>query len=283
MTAAHVREVGTHRSWQWLGTAAGVAFLAVLCWLIADHVKHIDWPGVRRALAAYPPLTLAGAAVLVAASHFTYACYDLLGKRYAHHRLPVRRVLGVAFVSYAFNLNLGTLVGGVGFRLRLYHRVGLGAAQIARVIALAIVTNWSGWFLLTGSVFAARQVPLPESFTFGAGALQVIGVAMLALPLAYVALCFRSRRAQIALAKPRVHVAERADVSGADRHLDPQLAADWNHRLAADAARARVRDGRGDPAQRCHARRADAYPGGSRRARRHLRRGLRPTRSRRAG
>ena len=197
MTAAQVPQVSTPRSWQWVGTAAGVAFLALLCWLIADHVKHIDWAGVRGALAAYPPLTLAGAAVLVAASHFTYACYDLLGKHYAHHRLPVRRVLGVAFVSYAFNLNLGTLVGGVGFRLRLYHRVGLGAAQIARVIALAIVTNWSGWFLLTGAVFAARQVPLPESFTFGAGALQVLGVAMLALPLAYVTLCFRSRRRKL--------------------------------------------------------------------------------------
>jgi glycosyltransferase 2 family protein len=197
VTAAHIREVATPRSWHWLGTAGGVAFLVLLGWLIADHVKHIDWPGVRRALAAYPPLTLAGAALLVAASHFTYACYDLLGKRYAHHRLPVRRVLGVAFVSYAFNLNLGTLVGGVGFRLRLYHRVGLGAAQIARVIALSIVTNWSGWFLLTGAVFAARQVPLPESFTFGAGALQVLGVAMLALPLAYVTLCFRSRRRKL--------------------------------------------------------------------------------------
>jgi hypothetical protein len=194
LTAAHVRDVEAPRWLHWLGTAAGVAFLAVLCWLIADHVKHIDWAGVRRALGAYPPLTLVGAAVLVAASHFTYACYDLLGRGYARHRLPVRRVLGVAFVSYAFNLNLGTLIGGVGFRLRLYHRVGLGAAQIGRVIALSIVTNWSGWLLLAGSVFAARQVPLPESFTFGAGALQAIGVAMVALPLAYVALCFRSRR-----------------------------------------------------------------------------------------
>jgi len=197
MTAVHVREVESQRWLHWLGTAAGVAFLALLCWLLADYLKHIDWAGVRRALAAYQPLSLAGAAVLVAASHFTYACYDLLGKRYAHHRLPTRRVLGVAFVSYAFNLNLGTLVGGVGFRLRLYHRVGLGAAQIARVIALSIATNWSGWFLLTGSVFAARQVPLPESFTFGAGALQVLGVAMMALPLAYVTLCFRSRRRKL--------------------------------------------------------------------------------------
>jgi uncharacterized membrane protein YbhN (UPF0104 family) len=194
LSAAQPRDAQAPRWAHWLGTAFGVACLAVLAWAIADRVEEVDWPGVRRVLTAYPPLTLAAAAALVAASHFTYACYDLLGRQYARHALPTRRVLGVAFVSYAFNLNLGTLIGGVGFRLRLYNRVGLGAAQIGRVIALAIVTNWSGWLLLAGTVFAARQAPLPESLSFGAGALQAVGVAMLAVPLAYVTLCFRSRR-----------------------------------------------------------------------------------------
>ena len=30
----------------------------------------------------------------------------------------------VTFVSYVFNLNLGSLVGGVAFRYRLYSRLG---------------------------------------------------------------------------------------------------------------------------------------------------------------
>ena len=40
-------------------------------------------------------------------------------------RCATRKVMGVNFISYAFNLNLGSLVGGVAFRYRLYSRLGL--------------------------------------------------------------------------------------------------------------------------------------------------------------
>jgi uncharacterized membrane protein YbhN (UPF0104 family) len=105
-----------------------------------------------------------------------------------------RRVLTVGVISYAFNLNLGSLVGGFGFRLRLYHRLGLRASQIANVIALSLVTNWTGWLLLAGTVFALGQVPLPESFALSSLSLQVLGVGMILAALAYVVLCFASPR-----------------------------------------------------------------------------------------
>jgi len=174
--------------------AGGLAFLLLVAWLVADYVQAIDWGGVRRALYAYSPLTLGAAAALVALSHLTYASYDLLGRAYAEHRLAARRVIGVAFISYAFNLNLGSLVGGFGFRLRLYHRLGLRPAQIGHVIALALVTNWSGWLLLAGVAFATRQVPLPDSFALGALGLQALGIVMVAAALGYIVLCFASPR-----------------------------------------------------------------------------------------
>ena len=107
---------------------------------------------------------------------------------------PTPAVLGTAFISYAFNLNLGSLVGGVGFRIRLYSKLGLDAASIGRVIAFSLVTNWSGWLLLAGARFAARQVTLPETFPIGEVGLQAIGVVMVAVPLAYIAACFFSKR-----------------------------------------------------------------------------------------
>jgi glycosyltransferase 2 family protein len=171
-----------------------LAFLGLVAWLIADHVREIEWTEVRAALVAYPLATLAVAAALVVASHFTYACYDLLGRLYVGHKLSTPAVLGTAFISYAFNLNLGSLVGGFGFRIRLYSKLGLDAADIGRVIAFSLVTNWSGWLLLAGASFAARQVRLPESFPIGVAALQAIGCVMIAVPLAYVAACFWSRR-----------------------------------------------------------------------------------------
>lgn len=201
MTASAAEPLSSPRSgWRalvrqrWFAPAVALLFLALVGWLIADHVREIDWGEVRAALAAYRASTLAAAAALVLASHLTYASYELIGRRYLGHALSTGRVLGVGFVSYAFNLNLGSLVGGVGFRLRLYSKLGLDAAQIGRLIALSLVTNWSGWLLLAGATFALRQIALPPSFPLPAGLLQALGIAMLALPLAYAAACFFARR-----------------------------------------------------------------------------------------
>jgi uncharacterized membrane protein YbhN (UPF0104 family) len=177
-----------------LGPWLALAFLALVAWLIADHVREIEWTEVRKAILAYPLATLATAAALVIASHFAYACYDLLARRYVGHKLATRAVLATAFISYAFNLNLGAWVGGFGFRIRLYNKLGLDAAAIGRVIAFSLVTNWSGWLLLTGASFAARQVRLPESFPLGIAGLQALGCAMVGVPIAYVVACFWSKR-----------------------------------------------------------------------------------------
>jgi len=42
-----------------------------------------------------------------------------LGRHLTRHRLGTGTVMGVTFISYAFNLNLGSLVGGVAFRYRV--------------------------------------------------------------------------------------------------------------------------------------------------------------------
>jgi glycosyltransferase 2 family protein len=188
------RRVFTPERRRKLGPWLAVAFLALVGWLIADHVREVDWPAVREAIAAYPMTMLAAAIGCVVASHAIYACYDLLAKRYVGHRVPAPAVLATAFVSYAFNLNLGAAIGGFGFRIRLYSKLGLCAAEIGRIIAFSLVTNWSGWLLLAGATFALRQIPLPESFPVGASALQAIGVAMTIVPIAYVAACFFSRK-----------------------------------------------------------------------------------------
>jgi uncharacterized membrane protein YbhN (UPF0104 family) len=179
---------------RWFGATVALAFLVLVGWLLADHVREIDWRQVRAALASYRAPTLAWAAALVLASHLVYASYELIGRRYVGHALPASRVLAVGFVSYAFNLNLGSLVGGVGFRLRLYDKLGLDAAQTARLIGLSFVTNWSGWLLLAGGAVAAHQVELPQAFPLPQAVLQAIGIAMVALALAYGAACFASKR-----------------------------------------------------------------------------------------
>ena len=192
---AHRPSHRRHRPlWKWLGRAFITVIVALAAWLLLRLLRDVDWNEVLATLAAYPMITLVGAVVLVACSYLLYGAYDLLGRHYTHHTLSRRTTASIAFVAYACNLNLGPIVGAVGLRLRLYTRYGLRAAQVARIVGLSFVTNWSGYLLLGGAVLALRQVELPPSMSIGTGALQVLGVLMMALPVAYVVACARSKR-----------------------------------------------------------------------------------------
>lgn len=152
------------------------------------------WTEVMASLRAYSWGTLLVCSAWAACSLALYSCFDLLGRSYTGHQLPARRVMAVTFISYVFNLNLGALIGGVGFRWRLYTRLGLQTGQITRIVALSLVTNWLGYFLLAGSLFAFHPLPLPPSWTIKATGLQLLGAGLLAAGLAYLLLCALSKR-----------------------------------------------------------------------------------------
>jgi uncharacterized membrane protein YbhN (UPF0104 family) len=185
--------------WPALKRSASAIFFALVLWLVVRHARTVKWGEVWQSITDYPAATLALAAALAAASHALYACFDLVSRRYAGHHLPTPRVLATTFVSYAFNLNFGALVGGLAFRIRLYTRQGLDAATISRVYGLSMVTNWLGYFVLAGAVCLAQPIPVPEAWSLGSGALRGLGVALLAVPLAYLGLCGLSRRRRFSL------------------------------------------------------------------------------------
>src|SRR5690606_31289145 len=93
-----------------------------------------------------------------------------------------------------FNLNFGSLVGGIAFRLRLYSRLGLAYATITRVLTLSMLTNWLGYLLLAGMVFTVAPLQLPPDWKMDSAGLRLLGAALLALALAYLLLCGWSKR-----------------------------------------------------------------------------------------
>ena len=102
--------------------------------------------------------------------------------------------MAVTAISYVFNLNLGSLVGALALRFRLYSRLGLRYGVIARVVSLSMLTNWLGYVLLAGAVFTLQPPGLPPGWRFSPAAWQYLGVALLALGAAYLLLCAYSRR-----------------------------------------------------------------------------------------
>src|SRR5690554_1588040 len=184
------------RPWQrWLKRGVALLFFVLLAGLLTSMVRNIDWLEVGETLRGYSlPLLLAGVGIS-AASYFIFCSYDLLGKRYTRHSLPARRVLLVAFVCYAFNLNLGAWVGSLAMRYRLYTRLGLGMATVTRVLSVSLIANWLGYMILAGTIFAFRLLELPSAWEIGAQGLQLIGIGLLAVSFTYLAACrFSPRR-----------------------------------------------------------------------------------------
>jgi uncharacterized membrane protein YbhN (UPF0104 family) len=180
--------------WPWTKRILTAAFFALVVGLLVKYARGVDWSEVKDSLLGLPRHVLLEAAALCALSHLLMSCFDLLGKRYTRHPLPVARCMQVNFISYAFNLNLGSLVGGVAFRYRMYSRLGLSTATITRVLTLSMLTNWLGYLLLGGIVFTVFPLQLPPDWKIDSEGLRLLGIVLLAVALAYLLLCGWSKQ-----------------------------------------------------------------------------------------
>ncbi len=203
--------------WQQVRRWAVPVFGVVVLGMLLSHAHKVDWAGAWKALKAYPPsllLTVLGVATL---SHALYGCFELIGRHHTRHALPRWRTWAIAVTCYAFNLNLGSLVGGVALRARLYTRAGLDQATIAQVVGLSLATNWLGYGVLAGSLFALGAIDPPAQVHIGKAAFHALGALMLLLALGYVVACarlhgreWRVRGRSVHLPSPRVAIVQLA-------------------------------------------------------------------------
>lgn len=175
--------------WTRIGRVAMVVFLAVVAVLLVRYARAINWDRVLASLADYRASELLVAAALAATSYLFYCSYDLTARRYTQHRLSTARVMAVAFVSYVMSLNLGALIGGGGFRLRLYSHAGLAPARIVRVAAFSIFTNWLGYAVLAGLILFTGVLRIPPDWPVPLWLPRAIGSVLLALAVAYWIAC----------------------------------------------------------------------------------------------
>ena len=187
------------RWWPWLKRLLSLVFFGLVAWLLVSQARAVEWSQVFLSLRAYPPSALLVAVALAIASLGLYSSFDLLGRRYTGHTLSVPRVMTVTFISYVFNLNLGSLIGGVAFRYRLYSRLGLATGVITRILSLSMLTNWIGYLLLAGLVFSLQPPTLPLGWKIDAAQLRLLGLLLVGLALAYLGLCAFSRQRSLVL------------------------------------------------------------------------------------
>jgi uncharacterized membrane protein YbhN (UPF0104 family) len=179
---------------RWLRRLGGALFFCGVTFLLVREARGIAWDEVLAAARAYTGPQLLGAAGLAAASLTLYSCFDLLGRRYTGHHLGAAPVMAVTFISYVFNLNLGSLVGALALRFRLYSRLGLTYGVIARVASLSMLTNWLGYALVAGVIFSLHPPALPRDWPLSAGRWPYLGAGLLAVGVAYALFSAFSRQ-----------------------------------------------------------------------------------------
>lgn len=174
--------------WPWAQKTLATLFFIVVAFLLLRLAQTVSWAEVGQAMRALPVERICTAAALALASHGVYGTFDWVGRHCSAHGLGRAATLRVAMTSYPFTLNLGTLIGGLGVRYRLYSRRGLELSTIGQVVALSIVTNWVGYLLLA-SVLPWIWVP-PSIGSWSGTQWKIAGAGLGILPLSYVVLCY---------------------------------------------------------------------------------------------
>lgn len=180
--------------WPWTRRLLTLAFFAAVGYLLFTQARNVDWDEVVAAIRRRPASDMLVALAFAAGSYVLYSCFDLFGRHITGHGLAVPKVMTVNFVSYAFNLNMGALVGGVAFRYRLYSRLGLDTPTTTRVVAMSMLTNWLGYLLLAGLAFWWAPPSPPPDWKLDMAGLRVLGMALFAAAIAYLLLCAFSKR-----------------------------------------------------------------------------------------
>ena len=176
-----------------------LGFFVVIVWLLVSRTRAVDWSEVWVALQALGTPVLLASLLLSLLSYALYGGYDLFARHYTRQSLPKSLTASIAAICYAFNLNMGAWLGGIGLRYRLYSRFGVERGTITRIVGLSLVTNWSGYCLLAGIAGSFGFVDLPDGGRIGDLGLRLIGFALLLGVTSYVALCGVSRRRSFSL------------------------------------------------------------------------------------
>lgn len=173
-----------------LATAFVVAVLVLIAWA----ARQVPWVQVGAALHSYSVPVLLAALGITALAYLCYGTFDLLGRRWLRAQVTPMAALRTAMICFALNLSLGSLVGTMASRWRLYGQQGLRPSTIGRMIGFSIATNWLGYAVLAGTVFVAGAIHTPARWPVGPVALRGLGWVLWAIAALYLIACARWRR-----------------------------------------------------------------------------------------
>lgn len=177
-----------------LGQLLTVALFAVALGLLYREVRHYEWDKIRAAFAALPTWQVVASVAMMIVNYLILIGYDWLALRAIGRNLPLHQVGLASWIGHATSFNFGALLGGTTVRYRLYSSWGLTGSEIVRMVAMLAVTFWFGVFALAGVLFVVDPLPVPEKLPLPGGSIQKLGLFLLLLTIAYLAVVLFWRR-----------------------------------------------------------------------------------------
>lgn len=133
---------------------------------------------------------IAAAMALAAGSYVALTGYESLALRYVGRSLPWRQYGLTSFVSYAVGHNVGVAaLSGGAVRYRMYSPLGLGAADIARIVGFCTLTFGLGMTTLAGVSLVSHAGEAASLLHAPAALSTSLGVAMLSAVSLYLLAC----------------------------------------------------------------------------------------------
>lgn len=186
---------------RYLGPVLALAVLALALMVLRDMVEDIHLSDVAAALRSATWVQIALAIAATALSFAALAAYDVLAVRSCiKEPVGLGTALFAGATGYAVSNALGfpVLTGG-SVRYRIYSAIGLGVADIGRIVAIAWLTLLLGLVFVVGLAMALEPAGIATLTRLSTGAARGIGLALVAGILVFLAwvttgercLCFR--------------------------------------------------------------------------------------------
>ncbi len=204
----------THKVPAWT-TFLGIGLFGLALFWLHHLLGQYHWRDILAHVHAISTAKLLRAGLFTLAGYGCLTLYDALAVRFAGAHVPYPRVALISFMGYAIghNVGLNTLSGGA-VRYRAYSTLGLGAKQIATIIAFGTVTFLLGAGLLLGLSLLTQAGMSGSVLHVHAWLAMVAGGMLLAAVIAYLWLvCTRNeplryRRIVIPMPKPQIAFAQ---------------------------------------------------------------------------
>lgn len=142
----------------------GILFFIIAVIVLHRELKRFDFHKVISYISQLPLWRLLLSLFFCILSYSVICINEALLFKHIKYSLPFRKIAFVSFISTAISHNIGySIISAGSLRYRYYKPMGVSMIDITTFIGLHGLFFWIGFFLLGGSIFLIKPLPISPS------------------------------------------------------------------------------------------------------------------------